>query len=179
MIKSYPTLKVDKNKLWEIYNRCEYKIPITIPNLARVTNVFITDKSDIEYLFTMLDDWGIKPNKLNNNYSYSSEIGVIDPSLETSFNFNVIPPGGWVFPHRDVNPTKINILLNEKTEAPYRDVNSSNEYFYDDGPVLLKVGELHTVDNCDSIKEDRVTFQAFLIDDFETCERTLDENRSN
>ena len=123
----------------------------------------------------MLDDWGIKPNKLNNNYSY----GVIDPSLETSFNFNVIPPGGWVSPHRDVNPTKINILLNEKTEAPYRDINSSNEYFYDDGPVLLKVGELHTVDNCDSIEEDRVTFQAFLIDDFETCERTLDENRSN
>ena len=85
-------------------------------------------------------------------------------------------PTGFVLPHHDVNSTKLNILLNDSTEAPFLFVETGERYYYKH-PVLLDVSQLHTVDECCSIREDRVTLQLFLTRPYAECERTIDENR--
>ena len=54
----------------------------------------------------------------------------------------------------------------------------TNEKYYYEHPVLLDVSQLHTIDNCESIVEDRVTLQLFLTADYEKCERIINENRT-
>ena len=54
----------------------------------------------------------------------------------------------------------------------------TNEKYYYEHPVLLDVSQLHTIDNCESIVEDRVTLQLFLTADYDICERIINENRT-
>ena len=56
-------------------------------------------------------------------------------------------------------------------------VETKQKYYYE-YPVLLDVSQLHTVDNCESITEDRVTLQLFLTKPYDECERMIDENRT-
>ena len=166
MIKSYD-LYINKNKLWDIYNRCNRSEDYYNVNVASTTNVFIDDQIDCEYIEeNIIQPLGITKHVLKNEYDNSR-----------GYNFNVVKPGGFVKPHKDVNSTKVNILLNTTTDAPFLFVETKQKYYYE-YPVLLDVSQLHTVDNCESITEDRVTLQLFLIKPYDECERMIDENRT-
>ena len=166
MIKSYD-LAINKNKLWDIYNRCNRSEDYYNINVASTTNVFIDDLIDCEYIEeNIIQPLGITKHVLKNEYDNSR-----------GYNFNVVKPGGFVKPHKDVNSTKVNILLNTTTDAPFLFVETKQKYYYE-YPVLLDVSQLHTVDNCESITEDRVTLQLFLIKPYDECERMIDENRT-
>jgi hypothetical protein len=166
MIKSYD-LATNKAKLWEIYTRCNRSEDYYNPNVASTTNVFIDDADDCAYIEqNVIKPLGIPDSLLKNEYDDSA-----------GYNFNVVKPGGFVKPHRDVNSTKVNILLNEKTDAPFLFVDTQEKYYYEH-PVLLDVSQLHTVDNCESIQQDRVTLQLFLTQPYAECERIIDENRT-
>ena len=71
---------------------------------------------------------------------------------------------------------KLNILLNDSTEAPFLFCDTGEKYYYEQ-PVLLDVSQLHTVDNCSSITEERVTLQLFFTKPYAECERKINENR--
>ena len=166
MIKSYD-LSTNKNKLWEIYTRCNRSEDYYNPRVASTTNVFIDNADDCAYIEqNIVKPLGIPNSLLKNEYDDSA-----------GYNFNVVKPGGFVKPHCDVNSTKVNILLNEKTDAPFLFVDTQEKYYYEH-PVLLDVSQLHTVDNCESITEDRVTLQLFLTQPYAECERIIDENRT-
>lgn len=165
MFRSY-NIQIDKNKLWEIYHRCTRSEDYYNPRVASTTNVFIDNPKDRQYIEqNIINPLGIPADFLRNEYDDSD-----------GYNFNVVKPGGFVKPHRDVNNTKVNILLNEKTIAPFLFVETGERYYYEH-PVLLDVSQLHTVDECCSIREDRVTLQLFLTKTYEECERIIDENR--
>lgn len=165
MIKSYD-LSINKNKLWEIYHRCTRFEDYYNPQVASTTNVFIDNEDDCRYIEkNIVEPLGIPISYLKNEYDDSS-----------GYNFNVVKPAGFVLPHKDINGTKVNILLNESTEAPFLFCETGEKYYYEHA-VLLDVSQLHTVDNCDSIKEDRVTLQLFLTKPYAECERIIDENR--
>jgi hypothetical protein len=165
MLRTYD-LSIDKNKLWEIYSRCSRSKDYYNVRVASTTNVFIDDSNDQEYIRNeIIKPLGIPEDYLLNEY---------DNSL--GFNFNVVKPTGFVLPHRDVNGCKLNILLNESTEAPFLFCETGEKYYYEH-PALLDVSQLHTVDNCDSIREDRVTLQLFLTKPYAECERKINENR--
>ena len=166
MIKSYD-LSISKSDLWDIYYRCDRKEEYYNENVARTTNVFIDNLRDIEYIENqIIKPLGIPDSFLKNEY---------DNSL--GFNFNVVNPNGFVKPHRDINGTKLNILLNDSTLAPFLFVETNEKYYYEH-PVLLDVSRLHTIDNCKSIVEDRVTLQLFLTAPYKKCERIINENRT-
>ena len=166
MIKSYD-LATNKAKLWEIYTRCNRSEDYYNPKVASTTNVFIDDVDDCAYIEqNIVKPLGIQDSLLKNEYDDS-----------VGYNFNVVKPGGFVKPHRDVNSTKVNILLNEKTDAPFLFVDTQEKYYYEH-PVLLDVSQLHTVDNCESIQQDRVTLQLFLTEQYWICVRIIDENRT-
>ena len=166
MIKSYD-LSINKNKLWDIYNRCNRSEDYYNIDVASTTNVFIDDQMDCEYIENnIIQPLGIPEHFLKNEYDNSR-----------GYNFNVVKPGGFVKPHQDVNSTKVNILLNKMTDAPFLFVETKQKYYYE-YPVLLDVSQLHTVDNCESITEDRVTLQLFLTKPYDECERIIDENRT-
>lgn len=165
MIKSYD-LYTNKNKLWDIYRRCTRSEDYYNLNVASTTNVFIDNPEDCAYIEqNIVEPLGIDKQWLNNQYDNS-----------VGYNFNVVKPTGFVKPHRDVNSTKVNILLNQTTLAPFLFVETQQRYYYEH-PVLLDVSQLHTVDNCSSITEDRVTLQLFLTKPYDECERMIDENR--
>jgi hypothetical protein len=166
MIKSYD-LFTNKNKLWEIYNRCDRSEDYYNPRVASTTNVFIDDADDCAYIEqNIINPLGIPDSLLKNQYDDS-----------VGYNFNVIKPGSFVNPHRDVNNTKVNILLNQETKAPFLFVETQQRYYYE-RPVLLDVSRLHTVENCESITQDRVTLQLFLTQPYEECKRIINENRT-
>lgn len=165
MIKSYD-LAINKSELFGIYSRCTRSEDYYNPQVAKTTNVFVDDRDDQAYIKTkIIDPLGIPLDYLRNEY---------DDSL--GFNFNVVKPEGFVLPHRDVNGCKLNILLNDSTEAPFLFCDTRERYYYEH-PVLLDVSQLHTVDNCVSIKEERVTLQLFFTKPYDECERTINENR--
>ena len=166
MIKSYD-LAINKNKLWDIYNRCNRSENYYNINVASTTNDIIDEPIDCEYIEqNIIQPLGITKHVLKNEYDNSK-----------GYNFNVVKPGGFVKPHKDVNSTKVNILLNTSTDAPFLFVETKQKYYYE-YPVLLDVSQLHTVDNCESITEDRVTLQLFLIKPYDECERMINENRT-
>lgn len=165
VIKSYD-LAISKSDLLGIYSRCTRSEDYYNPRVASTTNVFIDKKDDQQYIRdNIITPLGIPQDYLLNEY---------DNSL--GFNFNVVKPTGFVLPHRDVNGCKLNILLNESTEAPFLFCETGEKHYYE-YPALLDVSQLHTVDNCDSITEDRVTLQLFLTKPYAECERIIDENR--
>jgi hypothetical protein len=165
MIKSYD-LAISKSDLFGIYSRCTRSEDYYNPQVAKTTNVFVDDRDDQAYIKTkVIDPLGIPLDYLRNEY---------DDSL--GFNFNVVKPEGFVLPHRDVNGCKLNILLNDSTKAPFLFCDTGEKYYYE-YPVLLDVSQLHTVDNCDSIVEERVTLQLFFTKPYYECERIINENR--
>jgi hypothetical protein len=170
MLQTYK-LDIDKDMLWSIYNRCIQSYDYYDKKVAKTTNVFITNTDDIEYLKKyILYPLGIDEKITHNQYNGGAAY------RDTGFCFNVIRPNGFVNPHRDVNPSKLNILLNETTQSPFCFTESGDEYYYE-APVLLDVSQLHTVNNCELITEDRVTLQVFLTKDYKYCERMINENR--
>ena len=166
MIQPYD-LPINKSDLWDIYNRCNRQEEYYDFNVASTTNVFIDNYDDIKYIIdNIIKPLGIPETLLKNFWDDG-------PGL----NFNVVKPGGFVRPHRDINSTKLNILLNDTTLAPFYSLVSNEKYYYEH-PVLLDVSQLHTIDNCESIVEDRVTLQLFLTADYKKCERIINENRT-
>ena len=96
MIKSYD-LSINKNKLWDIYNRCNRSEDYYNIDVASTTNVFIDDQMDCEYIENnIIQPLGIPEHFLKNEYDNSR-----------GYNFNVVKPGGFVKPHQDVNSTKV------------------------------------------------------------------------
>lgn len=165
VIKSYD-LAINKSELFGIYSRCTHSEDYYNPRVAKTTNVFIDDWYDQEYIKTeIINPLGIPMDYLRNEYNDS-----------LGFNFNVVKPEGFVLPHRDVNGCKLNILLNDSTEAPFLFCDTGEKYYYEQ-PVLLDVSQLHTVDNCSSITEERVTLQLFFTKPYAECERKINENR--
>lgn len=166
MIEFY-NLYIDKNRLWNIYNKCSESKDYYNVNVASTTNVFINDLIDCKYIEqNIIQPLGIPKHFLKNQYDDSR-----------GYNFNVIKPEGFVKPHCDVNSTKINILLNYTTNAPFLFVETKQKCYYE-YPVLLDVSQLHTVDNYESISEDRVTLQLFLVKPYHECKRIIDENKT-
>ena len=166
MIQPYD-LPINKSDLWDIYNRCNRREHYYDYNIADTTNVFIHNYDDIEYIDNnIIKPLGIPGTLLKNLWNDGP-----------GFNFNVVKPGGFVRPHRDLNNTKLNILLNDTTLAPFHLLVFNEKYYYEH-PVLLDVSQLHTIDNCESIVEDRVTLQLFLTADYKKCERIINENRT-
>ena len=166
MIQPY-NLPINKSHLWDIYNRCDRQGKYYNFNVASTTNVFIDNYDDIKYIDdNIIKPLGIPHSLLKNFYDNG-------PGL----NFNVIKPGGFVRPHFSINDTKLNILLNDTTLAPILFIETGEKYYYEH-PVLLDVGQLHAVDNCESIVEDRVMLQLFLTASYEKCERIINENRN-
>lgn len=168
VLKSYP-IDVDKQLLWSIYNRCTQRIEYYNERVARTTNIFVSDDRDVLRINDLLESIGITQDLIENQFDYGFDV--------TGYNFNVISPGGFVKPHKDTNSTKLNILLNDSTDCPIH-FESGEKYYYEH-PVLLDVSQTHSVDNCESITEDRVTFQVFFKLPFKECERILDARTSN
>ena len=155
MIKLYD-LPINKSYLWDIYNRCNRKGTYFNPSVASTTNVFIDDYDDIKYI----DDNIVKPLGIPHNLL--KNLWDDGPGL----NFNVIKPEGFVKPHTDLNETKLGILLNDTTLAPVLFLETGEKCYYEH-PALLDVSQWHTVDNCESIIEDRVTLQLFFTVSYE------------
>jgi len=178
MIKSYD-LPINKSDLWDIYNRCDHKEKYYNYNIASTTNVFIDDPNDIEYINNnIIKPLGLGPaDKIHIPADLIANIWDGPWDNGNGFNFNVVEPGGFVKPHRDLNPTKLNILLNDTTLAPFHLLETDKKYYYEH-PALLDVSQLHTIDNCESIVEDRVTLQLFLTASYNVCERIINENRT-
>ena len=178
MIQPYD-LPIDKSHLWNIYNRCNRKEKYYNYNIASTTNVFIDDPNDIEYINNnIINPLGLGADKIYIPVDLISNRWDDGPwDNGPGFNFNVVEPGGFVKPHCDLNTCKINILLNDTTLAPFHSIATDEKYYYEH-PVLLDVSQLHTIDNCESIVEDRVTLQLFLTADYEKCERIINENRT-
>ena len=164
-------VKIDKQALWDIYNRCTYihNYDNVDEKIFKGANAFIENQDDIEYIEeNIIKLFGLDTAIVRNQYT---EFGV-----NLGFNFNILRPGGFANAHSDVNKTKINILLNESTQSPIHWVKSGDSYYYE-YPALIDVSLEHMVKDCHLINEDRVTFQIFLTESFDYCKKMIDDNR--
>jgi hypothetical protein len=156
-------IPVYKNELREIYKKCTLKVVAygdTPEHNAGAVNSFVTNKDDQEWVLTnLLDKCDIR-HDVTNGY-YPEEFGYPKEFNSFSCCFLTITNDITFSAHSDPNPAKINFLINDSTTAPFRYVKTGETYFYD-WPALLNVGKMHIVDNVESLKEPRTTFQIVL-----------------
>jgi len=192
-------------RLWEIYNRATLKEHYVLNGIVDTHTVFIENTADQNYIIDkFLKPLGLSESDIANWYytdkwwesltevqheeiivktwDKKAAPGITDLVAPNStkaigMNFNVIKPGGLVEPHNDMNPCKINILLNDKTEAPLT-WKAYDNYYYET-PGLVNVMETHSITNLESITEDRIVLQLFMNKLFGEIKGIIDENRSD
>ena len=124
-------------------------------NVARSTNVFIDNKKYQNWIYeTLIRPIGISREHIKNNWTDSC----------CGINFNVFQKGDWCHPHKDVNPSKINFLLQGSQSIFFPEDNINWDYQF---PAMLNVSKTHTVTQLDDLKIPRITLQIFLIEKIE------------
>ena len=145
----------NRDKLRNIYlssNRTEI---YEDKNIARSTQVFIDIREHQDWIYnTLVCPLGIERSHIRNNWPDSRCCGI---------NFNVFKKGDWCHPHRDVNPVKINFLFQgrQNTSIFFPDDNVSWDY---SSPAMLNVSKKHMVTQLESLINDRITLQIFLVE---------------
>jgi len=135
---------------------------------ARSTNVFIDTREHQDWIYTTLvEPLGIPRSHVRNKWPESRCCGM---------NFNVFRKGDWCLPHHDVNPVKINFLMQgrQNTSIFFPDDIISWDY---SSPAVLNVSKKHTVKQLESLIDDRITLQIFLIEKIEYYAKIIKEKK--
>ena len=148
----------NKEKLLCIYSKCKRTAVYEDKSVARSLNVFIDNMEYQNWIYkTLIFPLGIQKYHIKNHWTQSRCCGI---------NFNVFNRGDWCFPHKDVNPTKINFLLKgeQKNNIFFPDYNVAWDYQF---PAFLDVSKKHSVECLEDLKTPRITLQVFLTETIE------------
>ena len=173
----FPLPSISKHnmaRLREIFNSTSRTLQFKYENRIQITNHFIDDDNDFKFIIDNIiiptgipiadvqDIWGENdPNYINNR----------------GINFNVCKVGDFIGPHKDKNPTKLNIMISEKLSTSINFLGETEEESYNwETPALVDVSKSHYVNPLPEGSEPRVTLQIFLINSFEYYKKIINTN---
>jgi hypothetical protein len=123
---------------------------------AKVTNLFIDDTTYFENIIEHI----VQPLGIDRQDVCNLWAGV-DPEYKCNgINFNIITKTDFLRPHRDYNPTKLNILISGPTINGVHFTDNGESWFWET-PAIIDVSKEHYLTNIPE-EPPRITLQIFL-----------------
>ena len=139
----------------------------------KITNHFIDNTNDFDLIMeNVVKPVGINPDDVGNLWNE------MDNEYQCNgINFNVMCGGDFLKPHRDYNPTKLNILISGKTMYRIHYLGEDQSESYDwEYPALCDVSKKHYVDDMAHGAPERVMLQVFIKKSFDYYKNIINLN---
>lgn len=144
------------------------------PNTIKITNHFIDNEDDFNFIINnIIIPAGISIEDVQDTW------GEVDPDYinKRGINFNVCKVGDFIGPHKDKNPTKLNIMISKNISTSIKFTGESDDESYNwKTPALVDVSRMHYVDPLEEGTAPRITLQIFLTKSFEYYKETINKN---
>jgi hypothetical protein len=152
-------------RLREIFQATTRTHQFEYENKIKITNHFIDNEDDFKFIIdNIIIPTGISIEEVQDTWG-ENDINYIN---NRGINFNVCKVGDFIGPHKDKNPTKLNIMISEKLSTSINFAGESKEESYNwETPALVDVSKVHYVDPLPEGSLPRVTLQIFLTNSFD------------
>jgi len=160
------------NRLREIFYSTAQSLQFK-SNTIKITNHFIDSDNDFNFIIDNI----VKPTGININ-EVQDTWGEVDSNYvnKRGINFNVCRVGDFIGPHKDKNPTKLNIMISENISTSIKFTDESDNESYDwKTPALVDVSRSHYVDPLEEGTPPRITLQIFLTKSFDYYKETINK----